>query len=270
MNNNTEIIEFATVKEMTEQWTVLQARLRAALGELVALEKDMEPMFGRLYLEGAIRHHGGLTDADRVLQHLELQGWGHILGKLGVWEFLSMARANTLRQQLEGKGPSLGPLTLDNVSQTMASLHNQIETFAEEAVLEVYRILRPMTHHKTNSPWELKEKIILEHTVEVQDKRWPESWRPRVGYGYARDKVGAIDRVFHLLDGRGYVSKTSGGELGTAIEKSTAADPTGETHYFKFKAFKNGNLHLTIKNTELIFRFNQIAGKQFLAKGDAA
>lgn len=265
-----DLVQYQTAKELTEQWAKFETRLRAALAELVACEKDMEPHFGHLYIEGAIRHHGGLSDADRVMEQLELQGWAHILSHLGVWQFLSVGRANQLRTQLEGKSTPLGPLTLENVSQMMHQLYKQIPNFAEEAVMEVFNFLRPDTHHKTNSPWELKAKVILERAVEPIDKRWPTSWRPHIGFNRRADMIGAIDRVFHLLDGCGYVSKTTGGKLGVAINESTKENPTGSTQYFKFKAFQNGNLHLEILRPDLIFKFNQIAGKQFLGKGNTA
>lgn len=34
----------------------------------------------------------------------------------------------------------------------------------------------------------------------------------------------------------------------------------GETEYFKFKCYKNGNLHLEFKRSDLVDTLNQIAG----------
>jgi hypothetical protein len=60
------------------------------------------------------------------------------------------------------------------------------------------------------------------------------------------------------LTGRGSVLKSHNGPLYDAITDSS--DGTGETEYFKFKCFKNQNLHVEFKRLDLVARLNAVAG----------
>ena len=76
--------------------------------------------------------------------------------------------------------------------------------------------------------------------------------------GHHREQnIRAIDNVFHALDGNGTI-KTHGGPLIDAIE--TAKDGTGETQYFKFRCFRNRNLHLEFKRLDVVAKLNAVAG----------
>jgi hypothetical protein len=63
--------------------------------------------------------------------------------------------------------------------------------------------------------------------------------------------------VFHALDGNGTI-KTHRGPLIDAIE--AAKDGTGETDYFRFRCFRNRNLHLEFKRLDLVAKLNTVAG----------
>lgn len=79
-----------------------------------------------------------------------------------------------------------------------------------------------------------------------------------VSYGHHDAQLRAIENVFSALDGKGSISKTHNGLLVDAINQS--ADGRGETDYFRFRCFKNRNLHLEFRRLDLLARFNQIAG----------
>jgi len=59
------------------------------------------------------------------------------------------------------------------------------------------------------------------------------------------------------LDGNGTI-KTHRGPLIDAIEATK--DGTGETEYFRFKCFRNRNLHLEFKTLDLVAKLNAVAG----------
>jgi hypothetical protein len=93
------------------------------------------------------------------------------------------------------------------------------------------------------------------------------------GYGgdfrvnYQREpQITAIDGVFHLLDGKG-VMKENRGPLFQAINAS-GRDGRGETAYFRFKCFKNGNLHLEFKRLDLVKQLNGLAAGEYVLGAD--
>lgn len=72
----------------------------------------------------------------------------------------------------------------------------------------------------------------------------------------------SLDTIFHLLDGRGIPTESHYGPLVSAIEAEDGK--IGETEYFKYKCFKNGNLHLEFKRSDLVDEFNLRCGDRTL------
>ena len=66
-----------------------------------------------------------------------------------------------------------------------------------------------------------------------------------------------------MLDGKGVI-ETYQGPLMEAIGK-TAWGQLGQTDYFKFRSYRNRNLHLEFKRLDLLAKFNEIAGAGLLA-----
>lgn len=89
--------------------------------------------------------------------------------------------------------------------------------------------------------------------------RWPQSRagecaiQPSTNSLFPGGRLLAIDSVMRVLDGRTPIQNRHG-ELAEAIGRGDT-----ETEYFKFKCFKNGNLHLEFKRLDLVQRLNQIA-----------
>lgn len=124
--------------------------------------------------------------------------------------------------------------------------------FATDAAKEVFEHLRPMNgRYKTNHKFYVGRKVVLSYTVEQAYEAG--KFRPN----YSREKyVNAIDRVFHLLDGAPFATDKRC-DLSVAIDN--CVDGKGETDYFKFKCFKNHNLHLEFKRLDLVKELNRLA-----------
>ena len=71
------------------------------------------------------------------------------------------------------------------------------------------------------------------------------------------------------IDGTGESGKSYYGAIGTVIA-SEDFDGDGETPHFKFRVFKNGNMHLWFKRKDLLARFNALAGGARLRAGSSA
>jgi hypothetical protein len=139
---------------------------------------------------------------------------------------------------------------------------DNVDIYLEEAVQEVFEYLRPpRSHLKTNTEFEIGRKVILSWIVE---KGWN---RGRFKINYHREKyITALQNVFQMLDGKGPV-KSYNGELHDFITDSP--DGKGETPYFRFKGYQNGNLHLEFKRPDLVARLNAVAGGNRLRNDEA-
>ena len=181
----------------------------------------------------------GIVIAIHLLNNAERSGKKVTAGNIAFYTVLSLR---------------LGRPDIDE-AQILAMLEGTLANtgaFIEEAVREVFEYLRPhRSHYKTNTEFEIGKRVILSWAVET---KWDGGFHVN---SYREQILRAVDNVFHALDGNGTI-KTHRGPLIDAIEASRTG--TGETDYFKFKCYRNHNLHLEFKRLDLVARLNAVAG----------
>lgn len=263
-----ELMPSHTIMELVSVWLHAQQQIRTAYKTLDDTQKLLKEVFldtCRLSFDG--QKSVSYANPDETITRLKQAIWCVLIDRMEVRKVLSVARANELDRALEsGKmvdGSPLPEITEQNIIAMMQSFAQNVETFLEQAVKEVFEFLRPRrSAYKTNTEFEVGERVILGWCIE----------RRYGGRGYRvnynRDaEIRALDNVFHLLDGKGTV-KSHYGELYDGIEGSQ--DGKGETTYFRFKCFQNRNLHLQFKRMDLVARLNAVAGGMNLRKAQAA
>ena len=184
------------------------------------------------------------------MKELKKDVWQVLIDRMELRRILSVKRNKELRRQIE-TGEDLPDI---DEAQILAMLEGTLANtgaFIEEAVQEVFEYLRPRhSHYKTNTEFEIGKRVILF----ALETKWGGGFR--VDH-YREQHIRAIDNVFHALDGNGTI-KTHRGPLIDAIE--AAKDGAGETDYFRFRCFRNRNLHLEFKRLDLVAKLNAIAG----------
>jgi hypothetical protein len=252
-----------TVPELVAVHEAESKNIREAFAIIARAEKRLNDAFtlgdrfGGLSVHNRYNSAINFEEPDDVLSILQRSIWGLLVKRLGLQQFLSISAAAKLEEQLR-KG-DLPPLTAENVLAMAEGFRQQIPDMLRASVREVFEWLTPQRRYdtyKTNSPFKVGRKVIMTRMVSV------DSWSGwRVNYGGAEDRLSALENVFTSLDGKGCVTKTHYSALSTAIKAQPKAETCeGETPYFKFRGFKNGNLHVTFKRLDLLKRFNQIAG----------
>lgn len=205
-------------------------------------------------------HYGSAIELGTgICNTLKQQAWRCLVDRLEIRRILSVKRRVELDKQLYDNPKLLPDITEENVLALLQDSMAKATTYAEEAVKEIFEWLRPCHGYgtgklKTNqaNQWQLGKKVVV-YAVEAG---WGRSGKYRVSYGRQKE-ITALDNVFHMLDGKGPV-KTHNGPLHDAI--ADAPEGIGETEYFKFKAHKNGNLHIEFKRMDIVNRINKIAG----------
>lgn len=203
----------------------------------------------------------------RVLADVEIEiratAWRTLIDRLGVRKILSLSRNKELSEKLHDP-KNLPDLTVETIFEMFQLLVGNTEVFAREAITEVYEALHITPNretwypkqHKTNlknAVEDLGNKIILTHCVGPHYG----TTGFKVNYGRCVDTLTALDKVFHILDGEPF--NDSGYTCPLVDAVNTAPDGKGETEYFKFKAYQNGNLHIEFKHLDLLKEFNKIA-----------
>jgi hypothetical protein len=188
-----------------------------------------------------------------TMKEVKKEVWRHLVQRMELRRILSIKRSEELDKQIE-TGEGLPDVTMEGLLGMIEGTLGRAGMFIEEAVREVFEWLRPHgDHYKTNSQFEVGPKVVRSYAVR----------RSYSGPGFQviydrQQNITALDNVFHALDGKGSIAKSYHGPLTDAIVASQ--DGTGETEYFKFRCFKNHNLHLTFKRLDLVAKLNQVAG----------
>jgi hypothetical protein len=197
-------------------------------------------------------HYITLDEADLagMFGKMKRKAWQVLIQRLGIQNIMSVAKRRVFEEQLKrGELPDINEQTITGI---ILGLAQQARDFAKDAAREVFDILRPRKgwggDYKTNDPFRVGRKVILTWYVE---RCW-DGKKFRVNY-HRQAELTAIDGVFHVLDGKG-VMRENKGPLTQAIEASE--DGRGETDYFRFRCFKNRNLHLEMKRLDLVKELN--------------
>lgn len=255
-----------TVSELVNTYNVSVAKVREGFRLCAEAERDLSLSLDedpdrnyRFRISPYYRVNFG--DSDSVIEHLRQGFWGAIVERLGVRRVLSVERARELDKTL-ADFKALPDVTVENVMNFVLTWEGQLEDRFNEAVLEVYNVLRPRrTKLKTNSPYGIGKKVILC----VLDRN-TYSDRFEVSH-YWQKEVTALENVFSFLDGHGL---RSGAQYWSDLADAIYASPNGvgQTKYFSFKCCKNGNLHLTFLREDLVHKLNVIVGSTMLGVGD--
>jgi hypothetical protein len=250
-----------TIVELVRVFRQAEQDITEAFATVVRAEEALERAFGvgESSRRGfAVRdRHGGRVDfrsPEEAIRELRRDAWHVVIERMELQRFMSDRAWRELYNQVEKSEPP--ELTEETVLGLLKQHHDALEDHIREAVREVFDFLRPWNStYKTNQKWEIGKAVILGYAVE------PKFTNPRAfGVEWRRkQELICLENVLNYLDGRGQVNKMiNRSELELAIEASP--DGRGETRLFKFKCFKNKNLHLTFKRPDLVARLNIIAG----------
>lgn len=188
---------------------------------------------------------------ENILLEIKKRTWRNFVHLLGIEKILSIKKAEELDRQLEDL-TRLPEITHETVYETLRQLAGQAGDFSKDACVEVFNYLRPYNHYKTNLKWQIGKKAIISNGVE----RYFLSGCFHVNY-YRTKYIIALDNVFHSLDGKGI----PGGYHTPLVDAiQTSETGAGETTYFKFHCYQNGNLHIEFKRLDLVKELNRIGG----------
>lgn len=255
MLKNTELKKWIPIKAAIEEYN--QALIEVKEGfDLLASARSRMKIFGNYrdkLWEGNL-HGYKLNDRliDECHQMMKKQAWEGIIEKAQVRELLSSKKTAELDRQLEDV-KNLPELSLENIQGMIGELQRNINGLLMETIQETFEWLRPhRSRHKTNTEYEVGEKVIKEWMFDT-------SYGMCFLYSGGERGIQSLDNVFHLLDGKGPARYP--GNAVTAIREAIRDKKwETETAYFRFKWFKNGNLHIKFKQTDLVAELNRRAG----------
>lgn len=251
-----DLAQRATITEMVRTFLAAAEDIRKSFAVIAAAEERLNSAFvlgSYNTFRVSARGYEDYAKPEDVIKHLERKAWDCLIERLELRRMMSVKAWNKLRHDLEcGQLP---PITEENVQGVLAGFKSQLPDMLNDAVQEVFEWLRPRNNeYKTNTEFEVGRKVIL--SCPVEPKTFGGGFEVRYHH---HQNLTALENVFSALDGKGQISKSYHSLLSNAI-KDSGKSGRGETEYFRFKCFKNGNLHLEFRRLDLLDRLNAIAG----------
>lgn len=264
----TDLVKHATVTELVLVYQQAAADIVAGYRLVHEAEVRLNAAFttegssSGLYVRDRSNFRGHFNEPNVVLEILKRDTWRILVDRLDIKRALSNKAKAQLDNQLE-RG-ELPDITVDAVLGFAQAYMENLPRLLEEAIKEVFEMLRPRSSwgkkYKTNSEFEIGQRAIL--SLKIDEPKWSDFYQVRY---HCAQELTALENVFTALDGKGQMTRGWRSELHMAIEKCPlSGDGRGETEYFRFRACKNGNLHLEFKRPDLVKRLNEVAGGKAL------
>lgn len=264
--DKTDIVKRGTIAEKIKAHNQAVELVEAGYKQLAQAKEILDNEFGKdSYFYVMPHSHQSCTNPEEapkiVTEGIKRQAWKELYDSLEINRIMSIERGDETAEKLN-KG-ELPPLTIEAVYEVFEMLNQNINSFARESVKEIFEWIRPHelwhgdSHYKTNQKnarIELGKKIIHGGMVELKYSR--------TGYqvSYRNEKyLTALDRVFHMLEGKNMLENSHRSPIVDAINL-TDASGKAETDYFKCKCYQNGNIHIEFKRLDLVGKFNAMAG----------
>lgn len=257
-----EVALRGTIIEIVKVYTEQTERVRAAYAALEDAAHVLTVTIGKETTYSGIdtlpsRSSGYDYVVKEVLTNIKYQTWARLIDRLGIKKLLSVKRNKELHQKLSDK-EHLPEITVESIYSMFEVLMENANDFVKEAILEVYEYLHVSPDYGTGGQYktnqrnafeDIGKKVIICGAVEP----WYGSWHVRQ---WTDDRLRALDKVFHALDGKPFLDQGYNCPLLDAVRSCKGG---GETEYFSFKCYQNGNLHLEFKRGDLLKEFNKQA-----------
>lgn len=264
------IVTRATVRELIQCFEQAKQAVRVHFAGLIAAQKSLDDRFKlgnhcgvSIYIERHGHRSADYLDAEYAIKEMEKQAWKSVIDRLDIWRVMSEARAKELRKLIEdGQLPELNE---DNALQLAKAYVGNLDKLVDELTKEVFDWLRPRVdeegrsynggQYKTNKREIIGSRVIRSCFVTPWGLG---KGKFHVRYGECQQRLHTLENLFRALDGQGSTGRGFRSDLENAINESP--DGEGQTEYFKFRACKNGNLHIEFRREDLLAELNRRAG----------
>jgi hypothetical protein len=251
-----------TPGELARCYEQVSAKIDKAYGLLLEAREEYKAVYDEKF--DPISRNDSLVEyaRDGVKIDLKNRSWRRIIDLMQVQKLASSERWKEIEGKLYSKKDVMPEITEQEIINMYQSFAQNAGQIFAEAVKEVWDYLRPgksrYDQYKTNDPNEIGEKVIL-----VRNLEHLYNGKLTVNY-YYRQELSNIDKVFHALDGN-TAEFLQNGYKSILVDAINNSPVLGETKYFSWRGYKNGNLHLTIKRMDLVAEMARILREYSLA-----
>ena len=192
---------------------------------------------------------------------LQKDGWTHIINKFNLQKYATRGLMEDINKFVENQQNI--PFTMKNIYHMVDVIIGTTGARMDKAMLEIFDKLtsyhddnkQGLPGWKTNSHFLLTKKFIFPHIGNVSAKRWGSAYTETTFTLYRHDTptISDLEKTLCFLTGNNY------DEIKSIFDAASRAEYGiwHESHFFKFRGYKKGTLHVEFKNDEYHAKFNQ-------------
>jgi len=240
----TQLTVNQSITDYCEHRTKIVARVEAYYRSIESIDASLH----QLFTSGLHTRSKPQSSLEEAIKDLDRNFWRIAFEKTGFMQLLDARSSEKFQKDLQANPPVFN---LSNVQSTFLELSLQADQMFNDGIVNVFQ--RLSNGYKSNDVFKVSEKIVMERMLSM----W--SAGPCIDHGYSSDQINDIDRVFKTLDGQKHEPR----ELSIAMNEKFSKYEDFEDDYFRAKAFKNGNIHLWFKRSDLLDRVNLIIAKSY-------
>ena len=189
-----------------------------------------------------------------ITRNIDRSIWRDLMLKSGMLTLMDAeARSQWAKNLEEGDLPVISEA---NILSTFEQLHHNKQDVFERGIINVFKGLS--WDYKTNNPCYFGKKIIVNNLV--KHDRWGYS----LNWGWRRDQLADLERMFYLLDGKAIPDNRH--DISIRFMDFVRDNPhlqIFEDELFTIRYFQKGSGHITFKRLDLVEKMNDIVAKHF-------
>jgi hypothetical protein len=215
--------------------------------EAAESDRDCSAMFRDKINWHAISEGNTEAALDQIRAKVDASVWLYLQGALGLSNLMDATENAEFRKQLETNPPIV---TRENLVATFSRLNSESHIIFRRGIVTVFEKLD--RRYATNKAFKITPRIVLHYLMD------------RTGWNHyrnGRETIHDIDRIFHMLDGKG-VPEHIGGAASLCGDQRNRPGRV-ETPYFVFKICLNGNIHVQFKRLDLLAECNRLIAAHF-------
>lgn len=254
---DTGIIQKQTAAEMVDAYIDACESIRKGYEIILASEEKLNRIFGQHNKYASFRltpdryYSKSKSIPEDMIDNIKRGIWYEIIKILELNKYVTEKKWKEINENI--KNNDIPEITVANIYDLIETfVQNQEEMFTD-LVKEAFETLYLDINYAYDENYVTNEKrlkgigdkVILTNKVE---RSWLGSGKFEV-HNYREQELTVVDKVFHILD-RKTLPDSYQSPLIDAI--NTSKSGSGETEYFIFRAYDNGNLHLKFKRLDLL------------------
>ncbi len=193
---------------------------------------------------GNVRHLAQFN-VDSIRKEVDRSSWRKCFNMTGLDSYMDKKARDEFDKSLEVDPPEF---TTENIRMILLSKMNEAESMFKRGIVATFKRLNG--DFKCHDSFKLNKKLICSY--------WFVKCRIFGGvdtnYNYV-DEITDFERALLILDGKKFIKPELAYQLKETLK---SGDMTFENEYFKLRAYKNGNGHITMKRLDLVDKINEI------------